>query len=714
MGVKWEDDEGLIPAPDPPELAAEGNAKNDRVGLEYEVAQTAPPVADIGDAHNDEDPAPAVQLSDEQQAVLDRVKAGETIFFTGSAGTGKSVLLREIVRWCRTVAQKNTAVTASTGIAGYHVGGSTLHSWAGIGLGIGSVDDLIDRILECEDLEHERAQKRLGGGYDPEKHYYTPLQNWLETQVLVIDEVSMIPGSLFGKLENIARRLRGNERPFGGIQLVLAGDFYQLPPVHKKGYKRPKLAFQSWEWRRCVGPPVVLKKVFRQKDDKLINMLNAVRFATLDEEAEALLLQLSRKVEYPDGEEPIDLYPVRSAVEVENRRRLAQLDEHQLCFKAHDDWKVYETKKFDKRLVQKGLDELGVPEKLMLKKGARVMLNMVQGRFVNGSIGEVRGFMTVPEAKAQNILVGTPSIKKKAVLDRQAEQNDHQFSLLVEDGVSRWPLVSFNGHEFLCVPRTFPVLTPDGKCTMATRVQLPLILAWALTIHKSQGQTIPRLRVHLGDVFDFGQAYVALSRATSLDTLEVVNFEVGKIKVHPNVRAWMRLHEGRQVAAPQPQPPQPEPALARALPAADHLPPPDAVPPAPAAIKREPIEALLPVKAEPGLPQLRIKPEPVEDALPLVKREEEGPALLPKDESDDDDDDLPPPPTNDVPAAEDYTTDDELWAQCRDSDFVVEENGPIAGPSRKRKREATPEDDTDEEYYWSHSQDVSMYLGDIA
>jgi DNA replication protein DnaC len=186
-------------------------------------------------------------LSDEQQAVLDLVvQGGKSIFFTGSAGTGKSVLLREIIAALREKYKKDPdriAITASTGLAACNIGGITLHSFAGIGLGNSSTHELIKKVKRNQKAKHR----------------------WLRTKVLIIDEVSMVDGDMFDKLEEIARTLKNSGRPFGGIQVIITGDFFQLPPVPERG-RQAKFAFHANTWNTAIEKTIALHKVFRQKD----------------------------------------------------------------------------------------------------------------------------------------------------------------------------------------------------------------------------------------------------------------------------------------------------------------------------------------------------------------------------------------------------------------------------------------------------------------
>lgn len=193
---------------------------------------------------------PKVFLSDEQKKVLDLVvDEHKSVFFTGSAGTGKSVLLREIIKGLRSKYKKEAdrvAVTASTGLAACNVGGVTLHSFAGIGLGKEAVPELVRKIKR-----NAKAKNR-----------------WIRTKILVVDEISMVDGDLFDKLEGIARSIRNNGRPFGGIQLVITGDFFQLPPVPDQG-KVAKFSFDAGTWTTSIEHTIGLTQVFRQKDPSM-------------------------------------------------------------------------------------------------------------------------------------------------------------------------------------------------------------------------------------------------------------------------------------------------------------------------------------------------------------------------------------------------------------------------------------------------------------
>ncbi|RWA05883.1 hypothetical protein EKO27_g9220 [Xylaria grammica] len=226
--------------------------------------------------------ASAISLSSEQQRVIDLVvKEGQSVFFTGPAGTGKSVLMRAIIselkkKWARD--PERLSVTASTGLAACNIGGQTLHSFAGIGLGKEDVPTLVKKIRR-----NAKAKNR-----------------WLRTKTLVIDEVSMVDGDLFDKLSQIAREIRKNGRAFGGIQLIITGDFFQLPPVPDAGKKEAKFAFDAATWNTSIDHTIGLTQVFRQKDPQFAGMLNEMRLGKISDNTVQTFKDLARPLSFDD------------------------------------------------------------------------------------------------------------------------------------------------------------------------------------------------------------------------------------------------------------------------------------------------------------------------------------------------------------------------------------------------------------------------------
>ncbi|KAF4540194.1 Mitochondrial DNA helicase protein [Lasiodiplodia theobromae] len=244
-------------------------------------------------------------LTTEQNIVLDFVlHQGKSVFFTGPAGTGKSFLLRKIIAALRVKyisKPEKVTVTASTGIAATNIGGQTLHSFAGVGLGTGTAEELLTKIVK------DKKKRKL----------------WKTVKVLIIDEISMIDGEFFDKLDQIARGVRGNRLPFGGVQLVVTGDFYQLPPVSKT--LSSTFAFESESWRSTIDYTICLTHVFRQKDPIFTGMLNELREACLSFDSIQRFRSLDRPLNLNGGLEPSKLFPLRSEVDRENNAKLDRL-----------------------------------------------------------------------------------------------------------------------------------------------------------------------------------------------------------------------------------------------------------------------------------------------------------------------------------------------------------------------------------------------------
>ncbi|KAJ5745876.1 ATP-dependent DNA helicase PIF1 [Penicillium odoratum] len=464
-----------------------------------------------------------VQLSEEQLAVLEAVvDRKKSIFFTGSAGTGKSVLMREIIKKLR-LKYKNepdrVAVTASTGLAACNIGGVTLHSFAGIGLGKEAVPELVKKVKK-----NQKARNR-----------------WLRTKVLIVDEVSMVDGDLFDKLEEIARRIRNNGRPFGGIQLVVTGDFFQLPPVPERN-REAKFSFAAATWNTTIQHTILLTHVFRQRDPEFAAMLNELRLGNPSASTVDAFRRLSRPLNFHDELDATELFPTRNEVENANSARMSRLSGEMMSFTAVDSGTVT-----DPQYREKLLSNCMAPPVIHLKKGAQVMLiKNMEETLVNGSIGRVVAFMD--EASFDYYRTNEDDFHPTGEGDVSDEDSAARArkklkGMTHKEGPAtitrKWPLVCFvqpDGTErhLLCQPEAWKIELPNGE-VQAQRSQVPLILAWALSIHKAQGQTLQRVKVDLGRVFEKGQAYVALSRATSQAGLQVTGFEARKVMVHHKV-----------------------------------------------------------------------------------------------------------------------------------------------------------------------------------
>lgn len=418
-----------------------------------------------------------VALSPEQEAVAQMAQNGENLLITGSAGTGKSTLLRELGRRFK----GDLPIAASTGIAAVNVGGMTLHSWAGLGMGQESAEEI------AENLEQSRR---------------APYGRITKAKRLAIDEVSMIHGDLFDLTDRVFRILRKDERPFGGVQLILFGDFLQLPPVSRE--TQQKFAFQSDSWRAANIRVNILTKVFRQSDALFSSALNEIRVGNMTEEVKELLRSRYRVADSTPSIEPVTVFTHNTDVDVLNAKRLATITGEERQYPARDWGQPAALSVLQKHCL--------APETLRLKVGAQVMLlrnlDPLNG-LANGSIGTVESF----------------SVMKRPVVafanGRTREIDDH-----------KWEIKS-------------------GGDVLAVREQIPLRLAWAITAHKSQGMTLDKIRVHLGKVFEYGQSYVALSRARTLDGLFIESTAPGCIKAHPEAVRFYEQAACAPVAIPE-------------------------------------------------------------------------------------------------------------------------------------------------------------------
>lgn len=512
----------------------------------------------------------AVTLSDEQNNVIELARLGYSIFYTGSAGTGKSLLLKSLIKSLKDQHTRGSvAVTASTGLAACNIGGMTLHSYTGIGLGTGTAQELLKKI---------KRQQKLR-------------DRWRLLDVLIVDEISMIDGELFDKLDFIARKMKKNDVPFGGIQLIVCGDFYQLPPVTPNA--EPIFAFESDSWKKAIQFTIVLKEVFRQQGDKdFVRMLNEVREGNVTQATIRKFKGLQRNLESNQGVIPALLFPTRREVETSNKAMLGHIPGPEVVFQSIDGGTLTDQEKRE-RLFSNFL----VPNKIALKKGAQVMMvKNVDSTLVNGSLGKVLDFIDPDTYSFYQELKFSSDIpsdidKRLSKMDELHKTSAHDRNLIrqtdtlsnqldesvfsfmenidqdqesIPDSVAqniqrkkdlvtalyssskgrRLPLVRFilsdgSTRDVLVEPETFSV-EDEFERPLVSRMQVPLILAWSLSIHKSQGQTLPLVKVDLKRVFEKGQAYVALSRATGRRGLQVMNFDPSKIRVHDKVVNFYR------------------------------------------------------------------------------------------------------------------------------------------------------------------------------
>ncbi|KAI7952511.1 hypothetical protein MJO29_008142 [Puccinia striiformis f. sp. tritici] len=500
--------------------------------------------------------SPDPKCSAEQLKVLDLVKLGRNVFFTGSAGVGKSFMLHEVVRMLKSD-RRRVSVTAPTGIAALAIGGSTIHSWAKVGLGQGSVHTLYNKLLQ-----NKLKGKKFNNDSDDNRIW--------NTDVLIVDEISMLHPDLFEKVSILCQAIRQSKEPFGGIQIILSGDFFQLPPVakddsftcmycgcpkferigstgdircvrplHKQWDEKPcgrvrkeyTFCFETPTWLQLKLQVIELTKVFRQEDKHFIDMLNKIRWGTVDDEVEQIAVTRSQPLEVHKIK-PTRLYARNTNVHAENEKQFNLL-ESQTCEFFSSDQTIGKAPYAHTFMAR--LDDLQVRKKLPLKIGAQVMLlcNLdIKAKLVNGSRGVVIDWVERSGSHLPTTLThqrDPDAMKKMLWCSRQANK------LL--------PKVLFSDGRIMLIEPFVWEVEIDKQLTLC-RTQLPLSLAWAITIHKSQGQSLDRLCVDLFGIFEHGQAYVALSRARSLEGLQITGWKSSRVQCHPSVKDFYKsLHE---------------------------------------------------------------------------------------------------------------------------------------------------------------------------
>ena len=407
-----------------------------------------------------------------QSVALDILKTGVNVFLTGEPGSGKTYVINQYIEYLKDHGVE-PAVTASTGIAATHIGGMTVHSFCGIGI----KGELTPYDLE-DLMQKEAVVKRAS-----------------KTEVLVIEEISMLDARIVDMIDTAMRTLRGDSRPFGGVQVIFVGDFYQLPPIGRRG--STVFAFESLAWQSTKPVTCYLHEQYRQEDKIYLDILTSIRKRNIEHKHHKTLSE--RKVTKESVSKIIAtrLYSHNEDVDKINIEELTKLSGRRRVFGMKT--------KGSKGLIEGLKRGCLSPEKLELKEGAVVMFtkNNFDRGYVNGTIGTVIDFT-----------------------------------------ISGWPLIKTNQGDEIEIEDHDWNMEDNGKIR-ATITQVPLRLAWAITVHKSQGMSLDSAIIDLSRAFEYGQGYVALSRVRKLDGLYLLGVNERAFEVHPSVNqkdGWFKSH----------------------------------------------------------------------------------------------------------------------------------------------------------------------------
>lgn len=422
-----------------------------------------------------------MNLSKEQELVFEKYINGENLFITGVGGTGKTKIIQLIANDAKEK-EKKFQVCAMTGCAAVllNCNANTLHSWAGIGLARGSINDVISRVIKSKFRR----------------------KNWNSIELLIIDEVSMLSEKLFIILDTIAKIIKKNQKPFGGIQIIFAGDFHQLPPIGEDADEKSiNFCFESELFDLTFKNQILLKTIFRQKDPRYQKILSEIRTGKLKSSSLKILNKYIRDPEPDMLIKPPILLAKRKNVDYINQTELSKLEivgkEYNLKEHNQDDEEknkfTNEDKNYELRYLK---NNILAEEKLVLKVGAQVMC--IANIDIEGTNAIVNG--------SQGIVID------------------------IKDDL---PIVKFKNGEIRIIKEHL------WKSEIIPGIgikQIPLIHAWAITIHKAQGLTLESAQIDIGqNIFECGQTYVALSRLVSLEGLYLIAFCPSKIKLYKKV-----------------------------------------------------------------------------------------------------------------------------------------------------------------------------------
>lgn len=440
-----------------------------------------------------------------QSTALNILKTGQNVFLTGQAGAGKTYVLNQYLHYLR-AREIAVAVTASTGIAATHINGLTIHSWSGIGI----LDE-----LTMKDVT--RIKKR--------PVIYERIKN---TKVLIIDEISMLHRKQLDMVNHITQIIRENLQPFGGLQLIVAGDFFQLPPIGRtEETNREKFAFMAESWLSANFQICYLSEQHRQQlsleNDNtqlsLIDILNQIRSQQFNQYTMPTLLATAQ---HNLAESRTRLYTHNLNVNKINEEELAKLTTQSMTYHSFSEG--------DEKLIDTLKKSMRNTPELTLKIGAKVMFikNNSELNVSNGTMGVVVDFAEINHEGQENHSLES---------NQQISNNDNKENVLDNQSKkTKFPVIRLNdGREVIAEYDVWQIDDEEGD-TLAAYYQIPLTLAWAITIHKSQGMTLDSAEVDLSKTFENGQGYVALSRLKQLSGLRLLGINQLSLQLDPLAR----------------------------------------------------------------------------------------------------------------------------------------------------------------------------------
>jgi len=404
------------------------------------------------------------QLNEKQQQALEYILQGKNIFITGGGGTGKTEFIKYYIKHYKS---KTTAVTSTTGTSAILIGGTTMYSYLGIGLGKGTMRDLAQKV---------RKKKYLR-------------DRWINLQILIIDEISMLSAELFDKLEQVARIVRKNDKPFGGVQLILAGDFCQLPCIDSQNF-----CFEAQSWKNTINHIIYLTEILRQSNPIFCKVLSKLRLGKKTGKVKKLInSRIGANLTNSFGIMPTKLFSHNTYVDELNKKAITTLA-------SQNGTEILEYERIEYLKKNRKIKHFQAPKLLQLTKNCQVMLihNLdIPNKLVNGSRG------------------------------------------IVTDFIDDKPVVRFmNGQKRLIEYHIWEL--EENNMKLGTVEQLPLKPGYAFSIHKSQGATLDLVQVDLEEVFQPGMGYVALSRVKDLESLSITGINWSRINAHPKATKFYK------------------------------------------------------------------------------------------------------------------------------------------------------------------------------